>query len=126
MNKNVEVNFGDDGVVIRQVVSCIVGGKVLDTTGFSAEVIKAGHVVIRDVVNDVYKPMPLNGEGTAYASLPENHEYVGVVVASKLTEEPLVSILYAGEVNDKAVPFSVESIKAAMKTAVPTLVFKHD
>lgn len=124
MNENVEVAFGNDSIVIRQYVSGILGGKVLDTTGYNEEVIKAGHVVIRDVVNDVYKPMPVS-DG-AYASLPSNHEYVGVVVATKLTKEPLVGIMYAGEVNDKAVPYSVESIKAALKTAVPTLVFKHD
>lgn len=126
MNENYEVSFGKDNVVIRHYVSGIIGGKVLDVTGFPNDVICAGHIVIRDTENDVYKPMPLNGAGTAYASLPSNHEYVGVVVATKLAKEPLVGIMYAGEVNDVASPYSVGGIKAALKTALPTLVFKHD
>lgn len=126
MNKNLEVTFGNDSVVIRQFVGGIKGGKVLDTTGFTPEVIKAGHVIIRNTTTDVYKPMPLNDGGTAYASLPDSCEYVGVAVSTILTEEPLCAIMYSGEVNENAVPFSVASIKAAMKTAIPTLVFKHD
>lgn len=125
-NENLEVSLGADSIVIRQYVSGILGGKVLDTTNFTPEVIKAGHIVIRDIENDVYKPMPLNAEGTAYASLPIGHEYVGVVVATKLTKEPQVGIMYAGEVNDVASPYPINTIKSAVLAAVPTLVFKHD
>lgn len=120
------VSFGADSIVIRNYVGGIVGGKVLDCTGFTDDVINAGHLVIRDTINDIYKPMPLNEGKTAYAALPSNHEYAGVVVASKMTKEPFVGIMYAGEVNDKAVPFPVDSLKAALKTALPQLVFMHD
>jgi hypothetical protein len=39
----------------------------------------------------------------------------------------LVAILYSGEVNDEAVPVPLTAeLKAAIKTAIPTLVFNHD
>jgi len=34
--------------------------------------------------------------------------------------------IYDGEVNDVASPYPVSSIKSAMKTALPGLVFMHD
>ena len=117
---------GMDSIVIRQYIAGIKNGKTLDVTGFAPDVIKAGHVIIRDTVNDVYKPMPLNDGATAYGSLPANHEYAGVLVGSILKKHPVAGIMYAGEVNDAASPFSVDSIKSAMKTALPMLVFKHD
>lgn len=120
------VSFGADSVVIRNYVGGIVGGKALDCTGYTEDVINAGHLVIRDTINGTYKPMPLNESKTGYAAKPENHEYAGVVVASKPTAEPLVGIMYAGEVNDKAVPYSVDSLKAAIKADLPALTFLHD
>lgn len=116
--------FGNDPIVIRKHIAGIQGGKVLDVTGFTEEYIRAGHVIIHDTEKDVYKPMPVkNG---AYDTLPSNCEYVGVARATKSVKEPFVAIMYSGEVNDVASPFPVDGIKAALKTAVPTLVFKHD
>lgn len=125
-DENVEVSEGKDSIVIRQYVAGIKNGKTLDVSGYTPAVIKAGHLVIRDIVNDVYKPMPLKTDGTAYDTLPASHEYVGIVVASVLTKRPMVGIMYAGEVNDVASPYPVESLLSALKTALPTLVFKHD
>lgn len=127
LNNDIEkIDEGFDSIVIRQYVAGIKNGKTLDVTDFAPTVIKAGHVVIHDTVNDVYKPMPLNTDGTAYGSLPANHEYAGVVVGSVLTKHPVVGIMYAGEVNDVASPYSVDDIKSAIKTALPALVFMHD
>lgn len=125
-NEMETINAGMDSVVIRHFVAGIAGGRTLDVSNYKLPVIKAGHVVIRDPATDTYKPMPVNSDGTAYESLPGSHEYVGVVVCSKPTSEPLVGIMYSGEVNDMASPFPVDSIKDAMKTALPTLVFMHD
>lgn len=114
----------NDGIVIRNYVAGIVGGRSLDVTGFTEPTIKAGHVIIRDTETDVYKPMPVSGN--AYASLPANHEYVGVLRATILTSKPLASIMYSGEVNDVVCPYPVDTIKSALKEAIPTLVFMHD
>ena len=125
-NEEKFLHEGMDSIVIRQYIAGLKNGKTLDVTGYTPDVIKAGHVIIRDSVNDVYKPMPLNEQGTAYDSLPANHEYAGVLVGTVLKKRPMAGIMYAGEVNDVASPFSVDSIKSAMKTALPQLVFKHD
>lgn len=123
MSKSV-FGFGADPIVIRNYVAGFQGGKVLDVTGYSEKYIRAGHLIIRDKKEDVYKPMPVSGE--VYASLPSGHEYVGVCVASVLTSEPHVAIMYSGEVNDKASPYPVDSLLSAIKSDVPTLVFQHD
>lgn len=117
--------FGTDPIVIRKYIAGIQGGKVLDVSGFNGEYIRAGHIVIRDTDSDTYKPLPVSSG--AYGSLPTGHEYVGVVTSTKSAKEPFVGIMYSGEVNDVASPFPVtDAIKTALKTAVPTLVFKHD
>lgn len=121
---------GNDAVVIRQYNGGITGGRSLDMTDFPDSVVKAGHLVIKvkdeDNVNYTYKPMPVNG--TSYASLPANHEYAGVVVASKPAAEPMVGIMDDGRVNDEAIPyaFANDAQRAAVKAALPNLIFEHD
>lgn len=116
--------FGNDPIVIRNYVSGDKGGRVLDVTDFTEEYIRAGHVIIKETATNTYKPMPVS-DG-AYTALPEGHEYVGVAYSTKSVAEPFVAIMYAGTVNDVASPFPVDDIKAALKTALPTLVFNHD
>lgn len=116
---------GVDSIVIRHYVAGIAGGRTLDMTDFPEDVVKAGHIVIRSTKDEtVYKPMPV-ADGQ-YSSLPADFEYAGVVVASKPKSAPFVGIMYSGEVNDLASPYRIDSIKAALKTALPTLVFLHD
>ena len=124
-----KIDSANDSIVIRKYGAGIIGGRSLDMTDFPSglKVIKAGHVVIRSTKDETdYQPMPVTSDGNGYAALPENHEYVGVVVATKPVDYPLVGIMYAGEVNDMASPYPVDSIKAALKTALPGLVFMHD
>jgi hypothetical protein len=118
--------FGNDAIVIRNLVACIAGGKVLDVTDFAGgDFIRSAHIVIRDTKTDTYKP--LNVAEGKYVSLPKGCEYVGVTVGTKSVKEPFVSIMYSGEVNDVASPYPLtDELLAALKTAVPTLVFKHD
>ena len=121
---------GLDSVVIRQYNGGITGGRTLDMTDFPDSAVKAGHLVIRvldeDNVNYTYKPMPVNG--TTYGTLPENHEYCGVVVASKPADQALVGIMDDGRVNDEAMPyqFADATQRAAVKSALPNLIFEHD
>lgn len=116
--------FEKDPIVIRKYIAGYQQGKVLDVTGFTGEYIRKGHVIIKNKTTEVFKPMPVSGE--AYASLPEGHEYVGVACSTKSVKEPFVAIMYSGEVNDVASPYSVDAIKDALKEALPTLVFIHD
>jgi hypothetical protein len=123
------IDSANDSIVIRNYGAGINGGRTLDMSDFPSDLkcIRAGHIVIRSTEDEtLYKPMPVAAGGKAYASLPANYEYVGVVVATKPVDYPLVGIMYAGEVNDVASPYPVTSIKAALKTALPGLVFMHD
>lgn len=129
VNEPQTVLSGNDTVVIRQYNGGITGGVTLDMTGFDGPV-KAGHLVIRtldeDGVNYTYKPMPVSGE--SYGSLPAEHEYAGVVVASKPNDYPLVGVMDDGRVNDVAMPyqFADSTQRAAVKAALPNLIFEHD
>lgn len=122
--------FGNDPIVIRKYIAGIQGGRVLDVSDFTEEFIRAGHLIIvkpaaNDTEKDVYKPMPVSGE--AYGTLPTGYEYAGVCTASKSAKEPIVGIMYNGEVNDVASPYPLtDAIKTALKAAIPTLTFKHD
>ena len=116
---------GMDAVVIRRVEACLIGGKTLDMSDFPDDFVKAGHIVVHETATDTYKPLGVSNG--AYSALSSGCEYVGVVRASKPKEEPFVSIMYAGEVNDNASPYPLtDAIKTALKTAVPDLYFKHD
>lgn len=119
----VEYSMGNE--VIRSFIDTIKGGVVLDTEGYTLENIEAGQIIIRDTeTQKVYKPMPV--VDGAYDSLPQGYEYVGVNIHTVPTDEPLVSVLTIGEVNDKLVPYSIDSIKSAFKAAVPTINWAHD
>lgn len=118
---------GMDPVVIRKYIAGIIGGRTLDVSDYPLDIIKAGHIVIQSTTDEtVFKPMPLAEGNTAYSTLPSNFQYVGVVMCSKPKSDPRVGIMYNGEVNDVASPFSIDSIKSALKAALPTLTFMHD
>lgn len=126
LSKTEVLEFGLDTVVIRNYIAGIIGGKALDTTDYTPDYIKAGHVVIRDTKTDTYKPMPVNSDGAAYSTLPSDHEYAGFVVSTVKTDEPLAGIMYAGEINDEAVPYPITDIATAIKAALPQISFYHD
>lgn len=123
-SKTQNVVTGNDSIVIRNYLGGIAGGRTLDMEGFADDVVKAGHVIIRDIDKDEYKPMPVTGG--SYGSLPSGCEYVGVLVSSVTKDAPFAGIMYAGEVNDVASPYPITSIKSALKTALPQLAFLHD
>ena len=120
--KKSAVVFGEDSIVIQKYISGIKGGRTLDVTGFAENVIKAGHVII--VKEGKYMPMPVSGG--AYAALPEGAAYAGVLYRSVLAAKPAASIMTWGEVNAVAVPYPMNTILAAFKTACPHIDFIKD
>jgi hypothetical protein len=123
---NVGDNFdaGNDGIVIVKNLEVVPGGKTLDTTGFTPEVILEGHLLIEETATGFIKPMPVSG--TAYAALPGGHTYYGVVVSSVRTSKPFVSSLVRGSVNHKAAQYDATTILAAVKSALPLIRFIQD
>ena len=120
-NDGVQIDTGKDNVVIRKVIATIPGGKALDVTGFVPEVINAGHPIIFEAATKEYKPMPVNAGQTAYAALPANHTYAGVLIASILTKKPSAAIMTVGIMNPEAAPYDFPNISAAIKTAKPLI-----
>ena len=117
-----EVQMGNDDIVIVRCLADIPGGRTLDVSGLPADmkVIKAGHIIIKDSEN--WKPLPLNQAGTAYASLPSNHSYVGVLKASILKEDPRAAIMTQGQINAAASPYEVTT---TIKNAMPRIEFLY-
>lgn len=118
---------GIDAVVIRQYNGGITGGRALDYSDFSDDVIKAGHFVERKKVDGVYEYKPMKVLDGKYQELDSNYEFAGVVVRARLKGEA-VAIMDDGRVNDEAMPyqFKDEAQRTAMKTALPNLIFEHD
>jgi hypothetical protein len=62
----------------------------------------------------------------AYAALPANHAYAGILIASILTKKPFAGILVRGTVNPAAAPYPMDAILSAVKTALPLIDFRED
>lgn len=132
----VQVNLADeivnidnsmDSVVIMNNQFTIPGGKSLDVTGYPLDVLKAGHVIIKETATGNYKPMPLAGGNAAYTTLPAGHDYAGILVATILTKRPFAGVMLEGYVNEPASPFPVATIKAAFLTAMSNAIkFRGD
>ena len=115
---------GNDGIVIITCLEVIPGGKTLDVTGFTPEVIPEGHLIIEETATGVLKPMPV--AGTAYSTLPASHTYKGVLRTSILTKKPFASIVVRGSVNKNAQKYAIASVLVAVKAALPLIRFTQD
>jgi len=115
---------GNDTIVIVKVLEAIPGGKTLDVTGFSPDVIPAGHLIIEETSTGVLKPMPISGAD--YGALPASHTYKGVLISTILKSKPFAGILVRGTVNKNASAYGIASVLTAVKTALPLIRFTQD
>ncbi|MBR1525203.1 MAG: hypothetical protein IJ640_00895 [Prevotella sp.] len=122
-----QVIFGKDSVIIQKHIANIPGGRGLNVEGVEEKVLYAGHPIVTDGKGD-YKPLPVKTtDGVkAYDSKPEGYNYAGMLEASILTKKPSASILIAGVVNDAAMEIPLGEHKAAIKSALPSIVFVND
>jgi len=120
-NTRERVATSNDSIVIVSNLETIPGGKTLDVTGFTPDVINSGHVVIEETATGILKPMPVTGN--AYGELPIGHTIKGVVIASILKTKPFAAVLVRGSVNKVASPYPVT---AAIATALPLIRFTKD
>lgn len=120
--------FGDglDSVLIRRKGGRIIGGCNLNLADWAEDSVKAGHVIIMKETDGIteYKPNPV-ADGK-FSAITSGYEYAGVLIRGVSKSDPRAAVQYDGEINDKAMPYSIETIKAALKTALPSLYFKHD
>ena len=115
---------GNDTIVIVKMLEAIPGGKTLDVTSYTPDVIPAGHLIIKENSTGVLKPMPISG--TAYAALPASHTYEGILISTILKSKPFAGIMVRGTVNKEASFYAIASILAAAKTALPLIRFTQD
>lgn len=121
-----QFSTGLDSILIRRKGGRIIGGCVLDLSDWEGDVVKGGHVIIKQETDGIstYKPCPVSGE--AFSAAPTGWEYAGVLVRTVIKSDPRASVQYDGEINDKAMPYSIDAVKAALKEAFPSLYFMHD
>lgn len=121
--KSSQVDTSNDSIIIRSLLEDIPGGKTLDVTGVTQDVLNAGHLIIVETASGVHKPMPVNTTGDAYEALPAGHTFKGVLVATILTAKAFASIMVRGSVNKVA---SVIAPTTAAITALPLITFTND
>lgn len=120
-----QVDTSNDSIIIVHTFETIPGGRTLNVTGVTAEVLTAGHVIIEQDSNGDLKPMPVT-DG-AYDALPANHTYKGVLNASILVSKPSASILVRGTVNDEAFKNTTGLVTpAGAKSALSLIRFTKD
>lgn len=107
---------GNAGKVIIRDLADIPGGRALDMSNWTPDVLKSGHIIKHNKVTDVYSPLGVTGSNNdAYASLEANEEYAGVLKVAILKDKPAAAIMTVGEVNAAASPYPVtDTIKAGL------------
>lgn len=120
--KRTEVYDGNDAIVIVKDLGDIPGGRTLDVSGVAAgtEFIRAGHILIQNNTDKTVKPLGVSG--SAYASLPSGHKYLGVLKASVPVKDARAAILTIGQVNAAASPYPVTT---AIANALPQIQFLY-
>ena len=120
------IDTSADSVVIALLLEDLPGGRTLDVTGVTDEVIKAGHVIIEETATEVLKPLGVT-DG-AYDALPAGHTYKGVLVGSIPTARPMASIMVRGRVNPAAAVDAqgLPAYPAGALTALPLIRFVKD
>lgn len=98
--KSSSVDTSGDSVVIVNLLEDIPGGRSLDVTGITEDVLKAGRLIVEETASGELKPLGISGGN--YVSLPSGHTYKGVLVASVLKSKPLASVMVRGTVNEEA------------------------
>ena len=106
--EGVQVNDGNDSIVIVNALGDIPGGRTLDLTGFDNG-IRAGHVIIES--SGVYKPLAISG--TSYDSKDASDNWVGIARYSVTPSDPRCAIVTIGQVNAAACPYPITDTIAA-------------
>ena len=114
LTSKTSVDTTNDSVVIVKHLEGIVGGRTLDVTGFADTEISAGHVIIEETATKVLKPLPVTG------TLPADHTYKGILVASLSVDNAQAAVMVRGTVNEAYCKYAVP---AAAKTALSLIRF---
>lgn len=95
-----QIVFGVDSVIIPKWEGDITGGRALDYTGITDEVLYAGRVIITDG-KGTYKPLKISDGAYVALSTETGFKYAGILYRSISNGEP-AAIMTAGQVNSIA------------------------
>jgi len=124
-NSPVQIDTTFDTIIIKKNLIDIPGGKTLDVTGVTDEVLKAGRVIIEVTATGVLKPLKI--ASGAYESLPASHTYKGILISTILLKRPFAAVLLAGDVNKQAIiEYGLPAVPAGAITALPQILFTKD
>lgn len=121
-----EYSDGLESILIRRKGGRIIGGCILDLSDWTEDTVRGGHIVIKKETDGITAYKPNEAADGKFSAIPTGWEYAGVLVRSVSKTNPFAAVQYDGEINDKAMPYSIEDIKADLKTALPSLYFMHD
>jgi len=125
-NAPVQVDTTFDSIIIKKLLIDIPGGKTLDVTGVTEEVLKAGRVIIEETATGILKPLKITSP-TAYEVLPASHTYKGILIATILLKRPFASVLLAGDVNKQAiVEYGLPAVPSAAISFLSHILFTKD
>lgn len=115
----------DNSVFLKKFIKGIEGGRTLDVTGYTKEVIPCGTVIASKTVGGekTYFPLPIVEDAYRALNKENNEAYEGLLVASILAEKPAAAILTWGIVNGAVLPCPVP---ADFKTALPHIDYQID
>lgn len=114
------VDNGNESKVIIRDLADIPGGRALNVTAYTEEVIRAGHIIKHDKVSGSYAPLGVTAG--AYDALTGDEEYAGVLKCSILAAKPAAAIMTVGEVNTLSSPYPVTD---AIKAGLPQIKFLY-
>lgn len=117
---NYLMDDGNDYKVIVRDLADIPGGRSLDVSAWTDDVIRALHIIKHNTATDEYAPLGVSNG--AYATLGTNEEYAGVLKVSVLKNKPMAAIMTMGEVNAAASPYP---ITASIKAGLPQIKFLY-
>lgn len=109
---------GNDSIVIVRDLGDIPGGRSLDVSAVTEDVVRAGHILISNDTTKEVKPLGVSGE--AYVTLPTGWSYCGVLKHSVLKTDARAAILTIGQVNAAACPYPITT---AIKNGLPHIQF---
>lgn len=119
-NDTYELSDGLDSIIVIKDLGDIPGGRTLnvDSVASDVDVIKAGHIIMRDDTSGDYEPLAVSAG--AYTTTTTGKTYIGVLKQTVLKTKAFAPILTMGQVNKDASPYEVTS---TIKTALPNIQF---
>lgn len=123
------ISTGNDSIVIVKMLETKPGGASLDATGFTADVIPAGHPIIRETATGSFKPAPVAAPaaGSQISALPAGHTYFGTLIATIETKKPFAGIMVRGTVNPAAMIYPASgAVQTALYAATPLIRYAQD